>query len=304
MLTTPGIANGLEVIQTGSLKLDYVLCTGGIPKGTICEISGTIGSGKTSLCLHLIRSAQAVGEPCVFLDADHMLDILYAKNIGVNLDRLVILEPMEITETLDMIHTLCHSGAASVIIVDSITSAVWDPGYSTTKFEERLRTDQKISSYLQNLSPVLRQKGIILIFTQLESYRQGKTYFRLRDNTARLALQLHAGLRIELGNIEHLEINNAIIGQRSRVRVLKNKYSPFKDQTELDIIYGVGIHKYGEIMDLGDRFRIIKRQESDYVFEKYKFGPGRENAIQFLEHNPKISTKIEQLIRHRIGYPE
>lgn len=298
------VKHGIEVIQTGSLKLDNVLCTGGIPKGTICEITGTTGSGKTSLCLGIIRSAQENTDRCIFIDADHMLDIQYAKKFGVDLDHLVVIEPLEITETLDMIHTLCHSGAALVIIVDSITNIAWDPGDSAIDFQEKMIRDQKISTYLQNLSPIIRQKGIILVFTQVESYRRGKTYFRLRENTARIALKLHAGLRIDLGDVEHLKIDNNIIGQRSRVRILKNKYSPYKDQTELDIIYGVGIHRSGEIIDLGDRFRIINRQGADYVFENYKFGPGRENAVKFLEHNPKIRTEIEQLIRHRIAFPE
>lgn len=304
MSKTPELAPGLDVVQTGSLKLDYVLFTGGIPKGTICEISGTTGSGKTSLCLQILTSAQAHGEQCIFIDADHMLDILYAQKIGVELSNLVVIEPMHIAETLDIIHTLCHSGVPLIIVVDSITDALWDPDNSTANFEEKLLIDHRISNYLQNLTPIIRGKGIILIFTHLDNSQHGKVYYRLRDNTDRLALQLHAGLRIQLDYSQHIKQNDEIIGQRSNIRILKNKYSPFKDQTELDIIYGVGIHKTGEIIDLGDRLQIVKRQESHYVFQNNIFGPGRENAIRFLDKNPSIRSKIEQAIRHRIAVPK
>jgi len=296
-------SRGVEVIPTGSLRLDIALRLGGVPRGRIIEIFGPISSGKTTICQHIIAEAQSLGEICAFIDVDHTFDVRYAQRCGVDLERLIVSEPMGAEQALETAFTLTSSRAAGVVVVDSINSLVTEAEL-TAKIDNpgEPSIDLLVSQTLQRMVPSLEETRSIVLFTN-RSHPKSVIYHKLKDNPAKLALKLHAAIRLKLTMMSPIKINNEISGQTTRVHIVKNTLAPCFDSIELDIMYNEGIRKAGEILDLGEKLALIEQQDSFYYYNSLRFGPGREVAIKFLNHNDLISGEIEQVIRQRLIPP-
>ncbi|MCI7014221.1 MAG: recombinase RecA [Campylobacter sp.] len=293
----------IDAINTGSLGLDLALGIGGVPKGRIVEIYGPESSGKTTLTLHLIAQCQKAGGVCAFVDAEHALDPNYAKNLGVDIDNLYISQPDFGEQALDVVETLARSGAVDLIVVDSVAALTpkneidGDMGDQHVGLQARL-----MSQALRKLTSVVHKMGSTVIFiNQIRMKIGGMGYGTPETTTGGNALKFYSSVRIDVRRIATLKQGDDPVGNRVRVKVVKNKVAPPFKQAEFDIMFGEGISREGELMDYGVKLDIIDKSGAWFSYASTKLGQGRENAKAFLKENEAIGTEIENKIRENIG---
>ena len=293
----------IDAINTGSLGLDLALGIGGVPKGRIVEIYGPESSGKTTLTLHLIAQCQKTGGVCAFVDAEHALDPNYAKNLGVDIDNLYISQPDFGEQALDVVETLARSGAVDLIVVDSVAALTpkneidGDMGDQHVGLQARL-----MSQALRKLTSVVHKMGSTVIFiNQIRMKIGGMGYGTPETTTGGNALKFYSSVRIDVRRIATLKQGEDPVGNRVRVKVVKNKVAPPFKQAEFDIMFGEGISREGELMDYGVKLDIIDKSGAWFSYDSTKLGQGRENAKAFLKENEAIATEIENKIRENIG---
>ena len=293
----------IDAINTGSLGLDLALGIGGVPKGRIVEIYGPESSGKTTLTLHLIAQCQKAGGVCAFVDAEHALDPNYAKNLGVDIDNLYISQPDFGEQALDVVETLARSGAVDLIVVDSVAALTpkneidGDMGDQHVGLQARL-----MSQALRKLTRVVHKMVSTVIFiNQIRMKIGGMGYGTPETTTGGNALKFYSSVRIDVRRIATLKQGEDPVGNRVRVKVVKNKVAPPFKQAEFDIMFGEGISREGELMDYGVKLDIIDKSGAWFSYGSTKLGQGRENAKAFLKENEAIATEIENKIRENIG---
>ena len=297
-LGDPASQMNVEVIPTGSLSLDIALGLGGIPKGRIVEIFGPESSGKTTVTLHMIAEVQKRGGIAGFIDAEHALDPVYAKNIGVDIDNMYISQPDNGEQALEITETMVRSGAMDIVVVDSVAALVpkaeidGDMGDSHVGLQARL-----MSQALRKLTAVISKSNCTVVFINQLREKVGVMFGNPETTTGGRALKFYSSVRLDVRRIETLKQAGEAIGNRTRVKVVKNKIAPPFKEAEFDIMYGEGISKYGDILDLAADNDIIVKSGAWYAYEGDKIGQGRENAKQYLKDNPKVCDEIEKRLR-------
>jgi recombination protein RecA len=290
----------VEAIPTGALSLDIALGVGGIPRGRITEIYGPEASGKTTLCQHIVAEAQKLGGICAFIDMEHALDPSYASRCGVDVDNLLISQPDTGEQALEITETLVRSGAIDVIVIDSVAALVpraeieGDMGDSPMGMQARL-----MSQAMRKLSGAIKQTNTAVIFTNQLRQKIGVVFGNPETTTGGMALKFYSSVRMDIRRIQSIKLGSEIIGNRTRVRVVKNKVAPPFRTTEFDIMYNEGISKEGDILDLGTSMEIITKRGSYYSYGDVRLGQGRENSKEFLRQNPDLMEEIELTIRQR-----
>lgn len=293
---------GIKVIPTGSISLDHALGVGGVPRGRVIEIYGPEGSGKTSLTLHIIAEAQKDGGVAAFIDAEHALDPEYASNLGVNLDDLLLSQPDTGEQALEIVEVLVRSGAIDVIVVDSVAALVpkseldGDMGDSHMGLQARL-----MSQAMRKLAGVVNKSKTSLIFINQIRMKIGVMFGNPETTTGGNALKFYSSVRMDIRRIAALKDGENVIGNRTRVKVVKNKVAPPFRQVEFDIIYGKGISKAGDLLDLGVAHNIISKSGTWFSYNDTRIGQGRENSKNFLTDNPEIAAEIEDRLREALG---
>lgn len=288
----------VDALSSGSLSLDLALGIGGYPRGRIVEIFGPESSGKTTLTLHAIAEAQKAGNVCAFIDAEHALDPSYAKKLGVNLDELLVSQPDNGEQALEIADTLIRSGAVDIIVIDSVAALVpkaeieGDMGDSHMGLQARL-----MSQALRKLTASLSKSKAILFFINQIRMKIGVMFGSPETTTGGNALKFYASVRLDIRRVGALKNGEDVIGNQTRVKVVKNKVAPPFRTVDFDILYGEGISKMGEIIDLGVKAEIVDKSGSWFSYNGERIGQGRENVKQFLKNNPKITEDIERRIR-------
>ena len=290
----------VEAIPTGSLSVDIALGVGGIPRGRITEIYGPESSGKTTLCLHIVAEAQKLGGVAAYVDMEHALDPSYASRIGVNIDDLLVSQPDTGEQALEIAETLVRSGAVDVVVIDSVAALVprseieGDMGDATMGMQARL-----MSQALRKLSGAIHQTKTSVIFTNQLRQKIGIMFGNPETTTGGMALKVYASVRIDIRRIQSIKMGTEIIGNRTRVRVVKNKVAPPFRTAEFDIMYNEGVSKSGDVLDLGTALEIITKRGAFYSYGDIRLGQGRENSKEFLRQNLDISNEIEMAIRQQ-----
>ena len=289
-------------ISSGSLSLDVALGIGGFPKGRIVEIYGPESSGKTTLALHVLAEAQKTGGTCAFIDAEHALDTVYAKKLGVNVDELVISQPDAGEQALEITDTLVRSGAVDVLVVDSVAALTPRAELEGEMGDHHVGLHARLMSQaLRKLTGSISKSNCLVIFINQIRLKIGVMFGSPETTTGGNALKFYSSVRIDIRRIGAIKDRDDIIGNQTRVKVVKNKVSaPFRT-VEFDIMYGEGISKTGELVDLGVDSEIIEKSGSWYSYKTERIGQGRENAKTFLKDNPDIANEIEDLIRQNSG---
>ena len=293
---------GISTISTGSISLDHALGVGGVPRGRIIEIYGPEASGKTSLTLHIIAEAQKAGGVAAFIDAEHALDPEYAGNLGVNLDDLLLSQPDTGEQALEIVEVLVRSGALDVIVIDSVAALVpkseldGDMGDSHMGLQARL-----MSQAMRKLAGVVNKSKTSLVFINKIRMKIGVMFGNPETTTGGNALKFYSSVRMDIRRIAALKDGENVIGNRTRVKVVKNKVAPPFRQVEFDIIYGKGISKIGDLLDLGVAHDIISKSGTWFSYKENRIGQGRENSKRFLTENPEISAEIEKRLRETLG---
>lgn len=288
----------VECIPTGSLSLDLALGIGGVPKGRVVEIYGPESSGKTTVALHMVAEVQKRGGIAGFIDAEHALDPVYAKNIGVDIDNLYISQPDSGEQALEITETMVRSGAVDIVIVDSVAALVpkaeidGDMGDSHVGLQARL-----MSQALRKLTPVVSKNNCVVIFINQLREKVGVMFGNPETTTGGRALKFYASVRLDVRRIETLKQNGEVIGNRTRVKVVKNKVAPPFKEAEFDILFGKGISTEGDLVDLAANAGIIQKSGAWFAYEGNKIGQGRENAKQFLIDNPQIKAEVDRKVR-------
>ena len=295
-----GAHMNIETVPTGSLSLDIALGLGGIPKGRIIEIYGPESSGKTTVALHMIAEVQKRGGIAGFIDAEHALDPVYAKNIGVDIDNLYISQPDFGEQALEITETLVRSGAVDIIIVDSVAALVpkaeidGEMGDSQIGLQARL-----MSKALRKLTAIINKSNCIVVFINQLREKVGVMFGNPETTTGGRALKFYSTIRLDVRKIETLKAGGEIIGSRTRGKVVKNKIAPPFKEAEFDIMFGEGISGVGDILDLAVDSGIINKSGAWYAYNNEKIGQGRENAKQFLKSNPQILEVVEAAVREK-----
>ncbi|WP_370931195.1 recombinase RecA [Bartonella sp. DGB1] len=293
---------GVEVIPTGSLSLDIALGIGGVPRGRVIEIYGPESSGKTTLSLHIIAEAQKMGGVCGFVDAEHALDPVYARKLGVNLEDLLISQPDTGEQGLEITDTLIRSGALDVLVVDSVaaltpkTEIEGEMGDSAPGAQARL-----MSQALRKITASLSKSNCVLIFINQMRMKIGVFYGSPEVTTGGNALKFYASVRLDIRRIGQIKDKENIIGNQTKVKVVKNKMAPPFKQVEFDIMYGEGISRYSELIDLGVKAGIVEKSGAWFSCNSNRLGQGKENAKQYLRDNPELAEFIENSIRENAG---
>ena len=301
-LGDPSAQMNIETIPTGSLSLDLALGLGGIPKGRIVEIYGPESSGKTTVTLHMIAEVQKRGGIAGFIDAEHALDPVYAKNIGVDVDNLYISQPDCGEQALEITETMVRSGAVDIIVVDSVAALVpkaeidGEMGDSHVGLQARL-----MSQALRKLTAGISKSNCTVIFINQLREKVGVMFGNPETTTGGRALKFYSSVRMDVRRIESLKQAGEVIGNRTRVKVVKNKIAPPFKEAEFDIMFGEGISKVGDILDIAADIGIVNKSGAWYAYEGNKIGQGRENAKQYLKDNPMIMQEIEQKVRAHYG---
>ena len=297
-LGDPAAQVQVETVPTGSLSLDIALGMGGVPKGRIVEIYGPESSGKTTVALHMIAEVQKRGGIAGFIDAEHALDPVYAKNIGVDIDELYISQPDSGDQALEITETMVRSGAMDIIVVDSVAALVpkqeieGDMGDSHVGLQARL-----MSQALRKLTPVISKSNCVVIFINQLREKVGVMFGNPETTTGGRALKFYSSVRLDVRRIEALKQAGEVVGNRTRVKVVKNKVAPPFKEAEFDIMFGQGISKEGDILDLAANVGIISKSGAWYAYEGDKIGQGRENAKNYLRQNPDFCKMIEEQVR-------
>jgi recombination protein RecA len=292
----------IETVPTGSLGLDIALGVGGLPRGRVVEIYGPESSGKTTLTLHVIAEAQKKGGVCAFIDAEHALDSSYARKLGVNLEDLLISQPDTGEQALEITDTLVRSGAVDVLVVDSVAALTpraeieGEMGDSQPGLQARL-----MSQALRKLTASIARSQTTVIFINQIRMKIGVMYGSPETTTGGNALKFYASVRLDIRRIGSIKDHDEVTGNQTRVKVVKNKLAPPFKQVEFDIMYGEGISKTGELIDLGVKAGVVEKSGAWFSYDSQRLGQGRENAKNFLKGNPKIAERIEQDIRENSG---
>jgi len=292
----------IETVSTGSLGLDIALGVGGLPRGRVVEIYGPESSGKTTLTLHVIAEAQKKGGVCAFVDAEHALDPVYARKLGVNLNDLLISQPDTGEQALEITDTLVRSGAVDVLVIDSVAALTpkaeieGEMGESQPGLQARL-----MSQALRKLTSSISRSNTMVIFINQIRMKIGVMYGSPETTTGGHALKFYASVRLDIRRIGAIKDRDQVVGNQTRVKVVKNKVAPPFKQVEFDIMYGEGISKTGELVDLGVRAGIVEKSGAWFSFDSVRLGQGRENAKAFLKTSPEMADKIERAIRENAG---
>ncbi|MGL4686226.1 MAG: recombinase RecA [Commensalibacter sp.] len=292
----------VETISTGSISLDIALGIGGVPRGRIIEIYGPESSGKTTMALHVIAEAQKLGGNCAFVDAEHALDPIYARKLGVDIENLLISQPDAGEQALEIADTLVRSGAIDVLVIDSVAALVpraeleGDMGDNHVGLHARL-----MSQALRKLTGSVSRSNTCLIFLNQIRQKIGVMFGSPETTTGGNALKFYASVRLDIRRIGQVKDKDEVIGNQTRIKVVKNKMAPPFKQVEFDIMYGEGISKTGEIIDLGVKAGIVEKSGSWFSYDSQRVGQGRENAKQFLRDHPEIADEIEKRIREKAG---
>ena len=291
-------AMNVESIPTGALSLDIALGIGGIPRGRIIEVFGPESSGKTTLALHLIAEAQKMGGEAAFIDAEHALDPVYAKHLGVNIDELIVSQPDTGEQALEIAEALVRSGALDIIVVDSVAALVpkaeidGDMGDAHVGLQARL-----MSQALRKLAGVINKTKCVIVFINQLSEKVGVMFGNPETTPGGRALKFYSSVRLDIRRVESLKQDGEVIGNRTRVKVVKNKVAPPFREAEFDIIYGKGISKEGNILDAAVNLDIVEKSGSWFSYNGERIGQGRENVKDYLAKNPKVAEEIEEKIR-------
>lgn len=289
----------VETISTGSLGLDLALGVGGLPRGRIVEIYGPESSGKTTVALHVIAEAQKNGGEAAFIDAEHALDPVYAKKLGVDIDNLIVSQPDTGEQALEIVEALVRSGAIDVIVIDSVAALVpkaeidGDMGDSHVGLQARL-----MSQALRKLSGVISKSNTIAIFINQLREKVGVMFGNPETTTGGRALKFYSSVRLDIRRIESIKQGTEVIGNRTRVKVVKNKVAPPFRDTEFDIIYGEGISQSGSVLDLAVERNLVNKSGAWFSYNGQRIGQGRENAKQYLKENPALMRELELKIRN------
>ena len=292
----------IETIPSGSLGLDLALGIGGFPKGRVIEIYGPESSGKTTLALHAIAEAQKRGGTCAFIDAEHALDPIYARKLGVDVDNLLLSQPDGGEQALEICDTLVRSGAIDIVVIDSVAALVpraeleGEMGDTHVGLHARL-----MSQALRKLTGSVAKSHTMLIFLNQIRLKIGVMFGNPETTTGGNALKFYASIRMEIRRIGQIKDREEVVGNQTRVKVVKNKLAPPFRQVEFDIMYGEGISKVGELVDLGVKAGVVEKSGAWFSYDSTRIGQGRENAKQFLRDNPDIANKIEATIRQNAG---
>ena len=293
---------GIDVVPTGSLSLDLALGLGGMPRGRIIEICGPESSGKTTVALHVVAEVQKMGGIAGFIDAEHALDPTYAAHIGVDIDNLYISQPDNGEQALEITETMVRSGAVDVIIVDSVAALVpkaeidGEMGDSHVGLHARL-----MSQALRKLTGIISKSNCVVIFINQLREKVGVMFGNPETTTGGRALKFYASVRLDVRRIETLKVGGEVVGNRTRVKVVKNKVAPPFKEAEFDIMFGKGISKEGDILDLAVLHDIINKAGAWYSYNGEKIGQGRENTKLYLANNPEVMEEIEQQVRNKCG---
>jgi recombination protein RecA len=288
----------VEIVPSGSLALDIALGTGGLPRGRIIEVYGPESSGKTTVALHAIAEVQKAGGQAAFIDAEHALDPSYANKLGVNIDELLLSQPDTGEQALEIAEALVRSGAVDVIVIDSVAALVpkaeieGDMGDSHVGLQARL-----MSQALRKLSGAINKSKTIAIFINQLREKVGVMFGNPETTPGGRALKFYSTVRLDVRRIESIKMGNDVVGNRTRIKVVKNKVAPPFKQAELDIMYGEGISREGSLIDIGTELDIVDKSGAWYSYAGDRLGQGRENAKQFLKENPEIASVIENKIR-------
>ncbi len=290
-----------EVIPTGSLSLDIALGVGGVPRGRITEIYGPESSGKTTICQHIVAEAQAMGGTAAFIDMEHALDPSYAAQCGVDIDNLLVSQPDTGEQALEIAETLIRSGAVELVVIDSVAALIprseieGDMGDPTMGVQARL-----MSQALRKLSGAINQTKTTVIFTNQLRQKIGVMFGNPETTTGGQALKFYASVRLDVRRIQSIKVGSEIIGNRTRVRVVKNKVAAPFQAAEFDIMYNEGISKVGDLLDLATEAEIITKRGSFYSYGETRLGQGRENSKEFLRQNPGMAEELEALVRQQL----
>jgi len=288
----------IEAISTGSLGLDIALGIGGLPRGRVVEIYGPESSGKTTLALHAIAEAQKLGGTAAFVDAEHALDPVYAKKLGVNIDELIVSQPDTGEQALEIVDTLVRSNAIDVLVIDSVAALVpraeieGEMGDSHVGLQARL-----MSQSLRKLTGSISRSRCIVIFINQLRMKIGVMYGNPETTTGGNALKFYASVRLDIRRTGQIKDRDDIVGNTTRVKVVKNKVAPPFKQVEFDIMYGEGVSKVGEILDLGVKAGLVEKSGAWFSYDSIRIGQGRENAKTYLKENPELMDRLEQAIR-------
>ncbi len=296
------VAEDLQVISTGSLGLDLALGVGGLPRGRVVEIYGPESSGKTTLTLQVIAEAQKQGGTCAFIDAEHALDPVYAQKLGVNVSELLISQPDTGEQALEIADMLVRSGAVDVIVIDSVAALTpkaeieGEMGDSHVGLQARL-----MSQALRKLTANIKRTNTLVIFINQIRMKIGVMFGNPETTTGGNALKFYASVRLDIRRIGSIKKGEEVIGSETKVKVVKNKVSPPFKEAVFDILYGEGISREGEIIDLGVNHKLIEKSGAWYSYQGEKIGQGKDNAREFLKQHPDLAAEIEGLIRQRAG---
>ncbi len=288
----------IETISTGSLGLDIALGIGGLPRGRVVEVYGPESSGKTTLALHAVAAAQAAGGVAAFIDAEHALDPIYARKLGVDVDNLIVSQPDTGEQALEITDTLVRSNAVDILVIDSVAALVpraeieGEMGDSHVGLQARL-----MSQSLRKLTGSISKSKCLVIFINQLRMKIGVMYGNPETTTGGNALKFYASIRLDIRRTGQIKDRDEIVGNATRVKVVKNKLAPPFKQVEFDIMYGEGISKLGEILDLGVKAGLVEKSGAWFSYDSIRIGQGRENAKQYLKDNPEIADRIERAIR-------
>jgi recombination protein RecA len=290
----------VDVVPTGSLSLDLALGVGGIPRGRITEIYGPESSGKTTLCQHIVAEAQKLGGTCAFIDMEHALDPAYAAKCGVDIDNLLVAQPDTGEQALEITETLVRSGGIDLVVIDSVAALVprseleGDMGDATMGVQARL-----MSQALRKLSGAINQTKTMVVFTNQLRQKIGVMFGNPETTTGGQALKFYASVRLDVRRVQSIKVGEEVIGNRTRVRVVKNKVAPPFRTAEFDIMYNAGISKVGDILDLATQLEIVQKRGAFFSYGDIRLGQGRENAKEFLRQNVDLAREVENVIRQK-----
>ncbi|MBQ9791708.1 MAG: recombinase RecA [Clostridia bacterium] len=295
--------NGIEVIPTGCLTLDYALGIGGVPRGRIIEIYGPESSGKTTVTLHLLAEAQKLGGTVAFIDAEHALDPTYAKNLGVNIDELYISQPDTGEQALDICESLVRSGAVDIVIIDSVAALTPKAEIDGEMGDNFIGSQARLMSQaLRKLTAITNKSKTCVVFINQLRDKIGVMYGSPETTTGGKALKFYSSIRMDIRKVEAIKSGSEIVGNRTRIKIVKNKMAPPFKQAEFDIMYGTGIDKEGCMVDVAIDMGIIQKSGSWYSYNDSKIAQGRDNVITYLQANPEVFEEISKQVKEGMGF--
>jgi recombination protein RecA len=298
------VIEDIEVVSTGSLGLDIALGVGGLPRGRVVEIYGPESSGKTTLTLQVVAEMQKMGGTCAFIDAEHALDVQYAQKLGVNLQELLISQPDTGEQALEIVDALVRSGSVDLVVIDSVAALTpkaeieGEMGDSLPGLQARL-----MSQALRKLTGTIKKTNTMVIFINQIRMKIGVMFGSPETTTGGNALKFYASVRLDIRRIGSIKKGEEVIGNETKVKVVKNKVSPPFKTAEFDILYGEGISREGEIIDMGVENKVLEKSGAWYAYQGEKIGQGKDNAREFLRENPELAVEIENKVREAVGIP-